>query len=211
MAPRAYNTETRRQQQAELKQRIAAAAAELHAQKGALATSYAEIAARAGVSVPTMYKHFPDLNELVRACSGHVAQQAPAFPVDPILAAPDLASAATTLVEAKDRLNAHFEPWMSWREQDRIPVLVENAERQRQQLTELCAALLQRHIGPGKHDKAAVAWESLLGFDLWHRLVRTHGLSRAAVRAMLIQLLLAVAGPQPASRSSPRPTSRSSK
>jgi AcrR family transcriptional regulator len=43
MVARAYNNEIRRQQQAELKARIAAAASRLHAEKGVLATSYSEI------------------------------------------------------------------------------------------------------------------------------------------------------------------------
>ena len=56
MPPRPYDNASRQLQQAELKSRIAAAAAELHASQGALATSYAQIAERAGVSLPTVYK-----------------------------------------------------------------------------------------------------------------------------------------------------------
>jgi len=209
MTPRAYNNETRRQQQEELKARIAAAAARLHAGRGALATSYAEIAQEAGVSLPTVYKHFPDLDQLVRACSGHVAGQAPAFPADEILAAPDLLAAAAALVEATDRLNAYFEPWMAWREQGRIPVLAENAAQHRKQFVQLCAAVMARHGVPDPHRELAAIWESLLGFELWHRLVREHKLPRAAVRAHLVSLLPAVTGPQPAPISS-RPTRRKS-
>ena len=53
MAPRAYNSETRRQQQAELKTRIAEAAMQLHAEKGVLGTSYADIAQRAAALART--------------------------------------------------------------------------------------------------------------------------------------------------------------
>src|SRR5687767_2873240 len=106
MPPRAYNNESRTQQQAELKARIAAAAAELHATQGALATSYAQIAQQAGVSLPTVYKHFPTMDELLEACTGHAAALAPPFPIDAILAAPELPAAARLLVDACDATNA---------------------------------------------------------------------------------------------------------
>jgi AcrR family transcriptional regulator len=209
MAPRAYNNETRQQQQEQLKQRIAQAAARLHAQRGALATSYAEIAQAAGVSLPTMYKHFPDLELLVGACSGHVASLAPEFPAQEILEAADLRTAAQALVDAADRRHAHFEPWMSWREQNRIAVLAEAAAGWRQRMVELCEAVLARHgVEDPRHELAAV-WESLLDFELWHRLVRGHGLPRANVRAQLLSIVLAVTGPQPTSHS-PGPNTRSS-
>ena len=197
MAPRAYNNETRQLQQEELKQRIAAAAARLHAERGVLATSYAEIAQAAGISLPTMYKHFPDLGQLVRACSGHVASTAPPFPADEILAAADLPAAAQVLVDAIDRRHAHFEPWVVWREANRIPVIAEAAAVRRRETVQLCAALLERHGVAAPRDEIAALWESLLDFELWHRLVRAHKLPRAAVRTHLHSLLLAVTGPQP--------------
>jgi AcrR family transcriptional regulator len=208
MAPRAYNNESRQQQQEQLKQRIARAAARLHAEHGVLATSYAEIAQAAGVSLPTMYKHFPDLGQLVRACSGHVAGQAPAFPTDDILAAADLRTAAQLLVDALDRQHAYFEPWKAWREANRIPVIAENAELQRGRMVQLCEALMSRHGIDAAHPETAALWESLLDFELWHRLVRVHRLPRAAVRAHLLLLVLAVTGPQP-TNPQPRPERRS--
>lgn len=208
MAPRAYNNETRQQQQAQLKTRIAAAAAELHARKGALATSYAEIAERAGVSVPTVYKHYPDLDLLVRGCSGHVSEQAPPLPAQAILASADLPTATEQLVDAVDRLHAYYEPWQVWREQGRIPALAERAEAARESLTALCAAVLAAHGVTGDRREIAAVWESLLQFDLWHRLVRVHEFSRAAVRRRLVQLLLAAIGQQPVTPTSPRPTAR---
>lgn len=198
MAPRAYNNETRQQQQEELKQRIAQAAARLHAERGVLGTSYAEIAQAAGISLPTMYKHFPDLGQLVRACSGHVASQAPPFPADEILAAADLPAAAQLLVSAMDRRHAHFEPWVVWREANRIAVIAKAAAARRRETAQLCQAVLARHGVPGPHGELAALWESVLDFELWHRLVRAHKLPRAAVRAHLLSILLAVTGPQPA-------------
>ncbi len=205
MPPRPYDNQTRLQQQALLRERIAAATAELHAEKGAVATSYAEIAERAGVSLPTVYKHFPTQAQLMAACTGHVAASAPRLPSDEILRAPSLAAAAEALVVATDAIHAHFEPWKAWREHRMIPSLGDLANRQRQQLTGFLAQVLACQLGAGEHHELAAVWESLLAFDLWHRLAREHKLPRAAVRRSLIHLLLAAAGPRRAARS-PRPT-----
>lgn len=208
MPPRPYNSEARRRKQAELRERIAAAAAELHAQRGAVATSNADIARQAGVSLPTVYSHFPSQDDLLGACTAHVASRAPQVPVERILAAPDLRAATERLVDAADALNAHFAPWKAWREDRVIPFLARMGETARAQQTALIAQLLERHLGAGDHREAAAAWETLLSFDPWHRMVLEHGLPRPAVRRQLVRMLLAVVGPQPAARShsSPRST-----
>lgn len=189
---------------------IAAAAAELHAQKGVLATSYAEVAERAGVSVPTVYKHYPDLDLMVRGCTAQVSNRAPSMPAEAIRSSPDLQAAVEQLVEAMDRLHAYYEPWLVWREHRRIAALAERADAAREQVTRLCAAVLQAHGVAGDQRELAALWESLLHFELWHRLLRLHKLTRAGVRRRLVHLLLAVTGRQPATPASSRPTRRSS-
>jgi AcrR family transcriptional regulator len=208
MASRAYNNQTRQQLQTELKQRIVEAAVQLHAAKGGLGTSYADIAQAASVSLPTVYKHFPQLETLFQSCTAHVAQSAPTLPVESILAAPDLASAALQLVEAMDRLNAYFEPWLVWRDHGRNAFLAELGAQRRRQLTGLCAAILARHAPNDDAPGRAALWESLLHFELWHRLVRGHELARPEFRRTLHQLLLAVAGPLPAAPPTERPTGK---
>jgi AcrR family transcriptional regulator len=52
----------------ETRQRILEATLALHSEKGILGTSWQDIAKRADVSVGTVYKHFPSLDELVPAC-----------------------------------------------------------------------------------------------------------------------------------------------
>jgi AcrR family transcriptional regulator len=63
------------------RQRIVDATRELHGEIGIAATSWDDIAARAGVGVGTVYRHFPSLDELIPAC-GEVTMQAVA-PPDP--------------------------------------------------------------------------------------------------------------------------------
>jgi AcrR family transcriptional regulator len=196
MATRVYNSELRLKKQAELKTRIAVAAAELHARQGALATSYAEIAAQAGVSLPTVYAHYPTQRELLQGCTQHVAAKSPPLPVAQILAAPDLARAAELLAEAVEARHLHFEPWLAWRENRVIDFLAELSDHVRDELAALIARVLRQHLGPGPQREAVAAWESALSFDFWQRLARGHKLSRPAVRRVILQCLHAVAPTQ---------------
>ena len=206
--PRAYNNASRLQSQAELKSRIAAAAARLHAEKGPLGTSWADIARAAGVSLPTVYKHFPDFEALIPACTGHAAQLAPAFPLERLMASSDLAEAAHLLAEACDELNAYYEPWLAWGESTRIEPLARQQAQVSAEFTGLCRQVLGRHL-PDSAGLAEMAaqWQALLAFAFWHALVRRHGLSRAAARRHIAHLLLAVTGSQPAA-SDKRPDRR---
>lgn len=58
----------RRRATDETRQRIVAATMALHGEQGILGTSWEDIAHRAGVSVATVYRHFPGLEQLVPAC-----------------------------------------------------------------------------------------------------------------------------------------------
>ena len=64
---------------AQTRQRIVDAARELHSEQGIAATSWDDIAARAGVGVGTVYRHFASLDELIPAC-GEITMQLVAPP-----------------------------------------------------------------------------------------------------------------------------------
>ena len=68
MAPRKYDMNKRRAAVEETRRRILEATLALHSEKGIFGTSWRDIAQRADVSVGTVYKHFPSLDELVSAC-----------------------------------------------------------------------------------------------------------------------------------------------
>lgn len=204
MKTRAYNIETRHRQQAELKDGIAAAAAELHAAKGAVATSYADIAKHAGVSLPTVYKHFPSMNELLQGCTSHVIAKAPPLQAEDILAASDLPYAAELLVAEMEQQHLHFEPWFAWREDKVLPFLAELNSGFREMQTAFVNKLLKQHLGKKVSREMIAGWESALSFDLWHRLVRSHGLPLPAARRVLVQFLLAIIEPAPAATTTTR-------
>ena len=79
---------------ARTRQRIVDAARELHREQGIAATSWDDIAARAGVGVGTVYRHFPSLDELIPAC-GAITMQ--------VLAPPDPSTVPALFEHATER------------------------------------------------------------------------------------------------------------
>jgi AcrR family transcriptional regulator len=67
----------------ETRRRIVNATFDLHAEQGIAATTMKEIAARAGVSVGSVYHHFPTYDDAINACGAHAFELAP-FPTETI-------------------------------------------------------------------------------------------------------------------------------
>ena len=78
---RNYELKRRAERQDETRQRIVDATIELHQTIGPNATTFSQIAERAGVGRVTVYRHFPDEPSLSRACSGQYFERHP--PPDP--------------------------------------------------------------------------------------------------------------------------------
>ena len=68
MSPRRYTMTRKTALAAETRARIVEATLKLHGQNGIFGTSWKDIAAEADVSVGTVYKYFPGLDQLVPAC-----------------------------------------------------------------------------------------------------------------------------------------------
>src|SRR3954463_15003222 len=101
---RKYEKKARAEREEETREKIAAAAAELHSEIGPLATTVAEIARRAGVERLTVYNHFPDDASLFGACQAHWLAQGP--PPDP---APH-----ASIADAGERLEAVLRDLYAW-------------------------------------------------------------------------------------------------
>ena len=93
---RKYELKARAESQRETRDRIAAAAAELHEEVGVAATTVSDIARRAGVTRLTVYNHFADLSELIPACSAHYMERHPLPDLDETLAIDDPAERTRT-------------------------------------------------------------------------------------------------------------------
>ena len=74
MADRKYLMRKRAEGQDATRERIVEATAALHSEQGVAATSYLQIAERAGVGAATVYRHFPTLGSLVMACGALVSE-----------------------------------------------------------------------------------------------------------------------------------------
>jgi AcrR family transcriptional regulator len=68
MSPRRYRMSKRQHAAEDTRRRIVEATVVLHTEKGIFGTSWQDIARKADVSVGTVYKHFPSLDDLVPAC-----------------------------------------------------------------------------------------------------------------------------------------------
>jgi AcrR family transcriptional regulator len=77
MSPRTYKLARRGEAAEETRQRIVEATFALHSEQGIAATSMKQIAARAGVSVGSVYHHFPTYEDAIRACGTHADSIAP--------------------------------------------------------------------------------------------------------------------------------------
>ena len=74
---RRYRKRIRAEQEAETRQRIAAATARLHERVGPANTTVSAVAREAGVQRATVYRHFPTEEHLFGACSAHWASLHP--------------------------------------------------------------------------------------------------------------------------------------
>ena len=68
---RPYRKKRRAELEDETRQRITDSAVELHGTRGPARTSMSAVAEHAGVQRSTLYRHFPDEEALLRACSSH--------------------------------------------------------------------------------------------------------------------------------------------
>lgn len=173
-SPRRYRSAVRDDAMAETVRRIVAAAVALHAEKGALATTHSDIAERAGVAVPTVYKHFATRADLVPACMGEVARTTPRVDLQAILEEPDFDRRLALLVDAVYGRHAYCAPWTRWTVVDapKLRELAAAVEASEQRLEDLIRGVLAPAFnGKVPRPPLAVA-KVLLGFSSWQELTR---------------------------------------
>jgi AcrR family transcriptional regulator len=197
MSPRKYDMSKRAEAVARTRERIVDATRELHSEQGIAATSWDDIAGRAGVGVGTVYRHFPSLDELIPAC-GEITMQAVALPEPATV--PALFEHATEPAERIERLVreafAIYERGASElrairREADAHPRVAQD----RDQLDASLSALVDTALGPldATQQDHAVA-RALVDLNTWEAL-REQGVKPAeavaAISDMLARRLLA--------------------
>jgi AcrR family transcriptional regulator len=189
MSPRKYDMTRRATAVAQTRQRIIDATLELHGEQGIAATSWDDIAARAGVGVGTVYRHFPSLDELVPAC-GEITMEilAPPDPEDVPALLAGLDGAAERIERLVREAFAIYErgaPQLSAirNEPDVHPNVAEAGEKVEASLTALIDA-----AGISSADRAVA--RALIDLGTWQAL-RDQGLGFAEAVDAVSQMLAA--------------------
>jgi AcrR family transcriptional regulator len=187
---RKYEMKQRAERQRETRRRIVEATVELHRTLGPANTTVSEIARRAGVNRLTVYNHFPDATDLLRACSRSWTEHHPAPDPTPWAQIGDPLERLGTALTELYGFYARTEPMRA------------NVLRDAQTMPEL-AALLEGSVMPyleALRDLLAEGWEVrterrkhllatlklAIDFHTWRSLERGSGLSRKdAVETML--------------------------
>lgn len=149
--------QTRRGESAdETRRRIVQATFDLHNEQGIAATSMKEIAARAGVSIGSVYHHFPTYDDAINACGAHAFAMAP-------LPGPELfAGVAARAERVRLAIAAQFATFAAMpafasvlADQDKLPVLKPQAAMEAGMRRALAAQALG-HDGPAADALAAL-------------------------------------------------------
>lgn len=188
---RPYRMKRRAEALESTRNQIVWATMQLHAEKGAAATSQADIAARAGVSQATVYRHFPTLGSLVRACGSQIWMAvSPPRPEDAGRLFDGLGTTQERLDKFVEEVSAFYE--RAW-----LPL--QNARQERSRVPELDEDMLWIEAGLEALAREALALEgageprvqlllALTDFGVWQSL-RDHGIAADAVPKMLLDLV----------------------
>jgi AcrR family transcriptional regulator len=177
--------------------RLGRAALELFAERGFEDTTVEEIAARAGVTERTFFRHFTDKREVLFAGSENLQ----ALLVDGVIAAPKTASPMEAVTAALEATGPFFEERRDFARQ-RQAVITANAElREREliKLANLSSALADALRSRGVKEPAAslTAEASIavfrLAFGRWTKEKKRHDLA-SIIRESLDELRTAIAG-----------------
>jgi AcrR family transcriptional regulator len=190
MAGREYRMRKRAEGFDATRERIVEATAALHYEQGVGATSYVQIAERAGVGPATVYRHFPTLGSLVEACGVTVWEA-----IQPPL--PENASALFAGLETQEErlerlaaeLDAFYDRASGWlgiaaRDRDRVPEL----EVFLRQVEAGVEALVREAMGAEASEAAIRLTAALTDVSVWRSLKRLDA-PRAEFRRTMIRLL----------------------
>ncbi len=191
---RDYRSPIRDDAKAHTRRRIVEATVALHAEKGVLATSHADIAERAGVSVPTVYNHFPNSVALLPHCMGMVEATLPPLDEQGILAGREPARRVERLVASLYDRHERLAPWLRWAvvEALKIPELAAALDERDRADARLIAAVLAVDAHRRARRRVLAIARALLDFTTWRRLTDDLGSSGAAIRATTAALVAAL-------------------
>jgi AcrR family transcriptional regulator len=195
---RTYRLKARAERQQETRRRIVEAAVELHRTVGPARTEISAVAELAGVERVTVYRHFPDLEQLLSACSLHYRAANPP---------PDVA-ALRRIRDPRARLGAGLDAAYAYYERNRE--MMANVLRDAAVMPVGGGFLafqtaLAETLGAGwklrgrARQRLRAALRLAADFDAWHVLAVEQGLPRAETIAVMAGLVESAATPGRAS------------
>jgi AcrR family transcriptional regulator len=181
---------------AAMRERITAAIADLHAEIGPSRTTYAMVAQRADVAIPTVYKHFPTLAAMFGACIGHVSARVPALTADVFGDAASARHRLARLVPALFDRHRMFAPWLRWsrHETHLLPDMAIYFTKMRERHLRLIHEALAPDYGPRPPPALVGIIEALTNFDAWQTLTAGNGLSSDEAAAAVADSMTAIVG-----------------
>jgi len=193
VSPRRYNSDRRKAAAADTRRKIVDSTVELHAEHGVLATSYAMIAKRADVAVPTVYNHFPTRRDLLAACTGQAAAGAPPFGPGIFQGADGVAARLEALVHALSAYYRYYAPWMRWAtgEARFVPELATWLEQTGELRRRLVLLALEPAFAREPPAPLLALCDILLDFPAWQRLTGDRAIGSGGAEAVLFDALMA--------------------
>ncbi len=183
---RSYRLRRRAERQDETRQRIVDAAVELHQTKGLAATTISDIAERANVGRVTVYRHFPDEESLVGACSGQYFEHHPLPDPAPWRSIQDPIARLRRGLRESYAYHRETEPMMSRVIADArdLPIMAPYHAHWRHAADILAAAW----PASGRSKSLRAALGLALSFDTWRTLIREQNLTDDQAIELMLRL-----------------------
>ena len=176
---RKYEMKRRAERMQETRRRITEAAVELHETIGPARTTVSAVAEKAGVQRHTYYAHFPEIEDLYRACTAHYMERHPLPDPSPWV---EIADAEERMRRGLSEVYAYYsdteamlanvlrDGQLDPRGQESMVMLYQHWRRMRDTIAEAFGA-------SGEYREALLAAVALaLDFQTWRTLVREQGL-----------------------------------
>lgn len=192
MKRRKYTLRQRAEQQRETRERIVDAAMQLHEEMGPARTTISALAERAGVQRLTVYRHFPDERDILRACSSKWFGLNPPPDVSALPAGEPIEQTRAMLAALYAYYQKTQNMWTSlYRDLDLTPALAEPMAQFEAYLSAVKKALLSDWKSPSSRELRATLGHAL-SFSTWRSLSQ-QGMGRKAMTDLVCEWVLATA------------------
>lgn len=190
MAPRRYEMRDRAVAVEQTRQRIATAAIRVFSEKTAAASGMDEVAAAAGVSPATVYRHFRDFDGVAQACAQtafHIAEvPTPEIAAREFADAPSLGAKLRRFIDISCHCYERAADWLAAERRERhLPAFARTVGREEAALDAIVRGLLE----PAGADRLTVAAvKTLVDFPFWQALTAA-GVPKADIAPLVLRLV----------------------